>query len=250
MELYEVASEALVATLRGHTNEVRRIFFTPDSRKVLTATVRQGSARGDFYAEDVWVRLWDIPSGRLIKEAALPTTIRDIALAPDGLQFAAVLRDGHCEVRKTDDLSFDYELPSQDSSPDRLAWSPDSSTLVACGDLLHFWDLSTRSLRLGSGRGRVWIGFAPDGRTVVTTDSGGAREMKLVNVATGQEMLSLPLGAGLYQSAFDRDGTTLAAGTYRVEGTNEAYKVFLLRAPSLAEIAAIEADKKAGSAKP
>jgi hypothetical protein len=111
---------------------------------------------------------------------------------------------------------------------------------VACGDLLHFWDLPTRSLRLGSGRGYIWIGFAPDGRTLVT--NGGARDMKLVNVATGQEMLSIPLGAGMFQSAFDRDGTVLAVGTYRIEGTNEAYKTLLLRAPSLAEIAALEAE--------
>jgi WD40 repeat protein len=243
MELREVASEALVATLRGHTNEVRRIFFTPDSRKVLTATVRQASARGDFYAQDVWVRLWDIPSGRLIQETALAGTIRDLALSPDGSRFAVLLRDGHCEVHKTGDLSLDYELPSQDTSPDRLTWSPDGSTLVACGDVLHFWDLPTRSLRLGSGRGYLWIGFAPDGRTVVTT--GGAREMKLVNVATGQEMLNIPLGAGMFQSAFNRDGTVLAVGTYRIEGTNEAYNVFLLDAPSLAQIGALEAGNPA-----
>jgi WD40 repeat protein len=245
MELYEVASEALVATLRGHTSEVRRIFFTPDSRKVLTATVRQGSAQGDFYAEDVWVRLWDIPSGRLIKESALTGTIRDIALSPDGSQFAVALKEGRCEVHQTDDLSLDYELPSHDTSPDRLAWSPDGSTLVACGDQLHFWDLRTRSLRLGSTRGKVWVGFAPDSRTVVTTAAGGAREMKLVNVATGQEMLSIPLGAGLFQGAFDRDGTILAAGTYRIEGTNASYHVRLLRAPSVAEISATDAKGRA-----
>jgi WD40 repeat protein len=189
------------------------------------------------------VRLWDIPSGRLIQEAALAETIRDLALSPDGSRFAVILRDGHCQIHKTADLSLDYEPPSQDASPDRLAWSPDGSTLVACGDLLHFWDLSTRTLRLGSGRGYLWIAFAPDGRTLVT--NGGARDMKLVNVATGQEMLSLPLGAGMFQSAFNRDGTILAAGTFRIEGTNEAYKALLLRAPSLAEIATLEAGNPA-----
>lgn len=243
VDLYEVASEALMTTLRGHTNEVRRIFFTPDSRKVLTATVRQASARGDFYAEDVWVRLWDIPSGQLLKETALAGTIRDLALSPDGSRFAVLLRDGHGQVHRTGDLSLDHELPSQDTSLHRLAWSPDGSTLAACGDLLHFWDLRTRSLRLGSGGGRVWIGFAPDGRTLVTT--GGAREMKLVNAATGQEMLNIPLGAGMFQSAFNRDGTILAAGTFRIEGANEDYNVRLLRAPSLAEIAALEAENPA-----
>jgi WD40 repeat protein len=189
------------------------------------------------------VRLWDIPSGRLIQETALAGTIRDLALSPDGSRFAVILRDGHCQVHQTGDLSLDYELPSQDTSPDRLAWSPDGSTLVARGDLLHFWDLPTRSLRLGSGRGYLWIGFAPDGRTVVTT--GGAREMKLVNVASGQEMLSIPLGAGMFQSAFNRDGTILAAGTFLIEGANEAYNVRLLRAPSLAEIATLEAENSA-----
>ncbi|HVR35565.1 MAG TPA: protein kinase [Methylomirabilota bacterium] len=239
MELREVTSQTLVATLRGHTNEVRRIFFTPDSRKALTATVQQLGARGDMYAGDVWVRLWDIPSGRLIQETALAGTIRDLVLAPDGSQFAVLLPEGRCEVRQTGDLTLDYELPSGSAPLRRLAWSPDGSTLVACWDLLHFWDLPTRSLRLGSGRGYVWIGFAPDGRTVVTY--GGAREMKLVNMATGQEMLSIPLGAEMFQSAFNRDGTILAAGTYRVEGSNRTYKVLLLRAPSLAEIATLEA---------
>jgi hypothetical protein len=69
--------------------------------------------------------------------------------------------------------------------------------------------------------------------------------MKLVNVATGQEMLNIPLGAGMFQSAFNRDGTVLAVGTYRIEGTNEAYNVFLLDAPSLAQIGALEAGNPA-----
>jgi hypothetical protein len=69
--------------------------------------------------------------------------------------------------------------------------------------------------------------------------------MKLVNVATGQEMLSIPLGAGLFQGAFDRDGTILAAGTYRIEGTNASYHVRLLRAPSVAEISATDAKERA-----
>jgi hypothetical protein len=47
------------------------------------------------------------------------------------------------------------------------------------------------------------------------------------------------------QSAFNRDGTILAAGTFRIEGTNEAYKALLLRAPSLAEIATLEAGNPA-----
>jgi hypothetical protein len=49
-------------------------------------------------------------------------------------------------------------------------------------------------------------------------------------------MLSIPLGAGMFQSAFNRDGTILAAGTYRIEGTNEAYNVQLFRAPSFAQV--------------
>ncbi len=60
--------------------------------------------------------------------------------------------------------------------------------------------------------------------------------MKLVNVATGQEMLRIPLGAGLFDGAFNRDGSMLAVGTYRIEGANETYNVHLFRVPSLAEI--------------
>jgi hypothetical protein len=45
----------------------------------------------------------------------------------------------------------------------------------------------------------------------------------------------------MFQSAFTRDGTTLAAGTYRIEGTNEAYNVQLFRVPSLADITTAEA---------
>jgi hypothetical protein len=44
----------------------------------------------------------------------------------------------------------------------------------------------------------------------------------------------------MFQSAFNRDGTILAAGTFRIEGTNEAYNVPLFRVPSLADTTAAE----------
>ncbi len=65
-----------------------------------------------------------------------------------------------------------------------------------------------------------------------------------VNVATGQEMLGVPLGAGLFQSEFNRDGTILAVGTHRIEGTSEAYNVHPVRVPTLAEIADEEVKSK------
>jgi serine/threonine protein kinase/WD40 repeat protein len=244
VELLDVTRQTVVATLRGHTNEVRRIFFTPDNRRLLTATVEQGTAEGTVFAGDSWVRLWEVPSGRLIAETNLQSEIDSIAMAPDGETFAVNPSDEQIEVRKTSDLSRLFVLPIREAARSKLAFSPDGQVLaVSVGAEMSVWDLPARRLQFVR-RARLailWLAFAPDGQTLAS--AGADRTVKLWNVKTGQEMLTLPFPGGCFQAEFSSDARTLAVGTYRVEGTRN-FKVHLLRAPSLAETAAAEANDR------
>ena len=248
VELLDVARETVAVTLTGHTNEVRRIFFTPDSRRILTASVRQSSAQGDTFPDDSWVRLWDVPSGRLLAETNLHEAIYSMTLAPDGETFAIHPQGERVEVRQTRDFALLYHVPIEPSTISRMAFSPDGRLLaVSCGNEFNLWELPARRLRF-VGRSLLninWLTIAPDGQTLAS--AAHDRAVKLWNVKTGQEMLSLPFAGGCFQAEFSGDGRTLAVGTYLIEGTNLNYNVHLLHAPSLAEIAKEEAAKSSST---
>jgi WD40 repeat protein len=250
VELLDVTRQTVVATLRDHTNEVRRIFFTPDNRRMLTASVEQGTAEGTEFAGDSWVRLWEVPSGRLIVETNLQAEIDSIAMAPDGETFAVNSSGGQVEVRQTRDLSRLFVLPIRGAARSKLAFSPDGQVLaVSVGAEMSVWDLPPRELRFvrRTRPSILWLAFSPDGQTLASASSD--RTVRLWNVKTGQEMLTLPFPGGCFQAQFSGDARTLAVGTYWIEGTNRSFKVHLLRAPSPAEIAA-ETKEKAEAGQP
>src|SRR5262249_27459851 len=66
--------------LRGHQNLVRQVEFSPDSK--LLATV----------GSEAKVKLWEIPSGKLVRE--LDSQAQQVAFSPDGKWLAAAEGDG------------------------------------------------------------------------------------------------------------------------------------------------------------
>jgi WD40 repeat protein len=78
ISLFEAATSALVATLKGHHDAPRSLGFSRDGRMLVSA----GSA-------DMTVRLWEVPSGRLLQVMDLRDETRTAALLPDGRSLVA-----------------------------------------------------------------------------------------------------------------------------------------------------------------
>src|SRR5262249_5178725 len=117
-------ASAPVATLKGHTETVYAIAFTPDSRQVVT---------GSF---DKTVRLWDAATGKELKVLEGPAghqnLVLSVALSADGKSIASGSQDNTAKI---------WEVPaggavrtfSQADGVTGLALSPDGKTLAGAG---------------------------------------------------------------------------------------------------------------------
>jgi WD40 repeat protein len=102
-------------------------------------------------------------------------------------------------------------------APHSLAVSPDtllvaSSTYAGLVELLN----AERGELLGSLHGHLnaafGIAFSPDGRRLIST-SGGNEAVKIWDVGTQQELLTLPgRGSFLHQASWSADGNTIIVG--------------------------------------
>src|SRR5262249_37030953 len=107
-----------------------------------------------------------------------------------------------------------------------VAFSPDGKLLAAASYTamtVHLWEVSTGK-ELHAYRHGDWVhhlAFAPDGKTLATTTTGGAKEntIYLWDIATGQELRQfkgheMGFDKMITSIAFSPDGRMLASGSY------------------------------------
>jgi anti-sigma factor RsiW len=84
IRLWHVSNGKLAAAFKGHKGRVNSLAFTPDGTLLLSG------------ADDKTVKLWDVVRRRLFLNVAQSTTVRCLALSPDGNTLAV---DGTLEIK-------------------------------------------------------------------------------------------------------------------------------------------------------
>jgi WD40 repeat protein len=192
---------AVALTLKGHSNPVTAVAFSPDGKALATASV------------DLTVRLWAASTGK--EERSLVghrDVVASVAYSPDGARLASASYDG--TVRLWDPatgIESGHCFQTHDGKATAVAFSPDGKRLAAgIGDWVALFDAATgHEVCAWNTRGRVYaVAFSPDGKRLAATNYNAVKLWRV----DGKELQSLPTRGdnGRPRVTFSPDGKLLA----------------------------------------
>lgn len=207
--VWGIEDKRKIATLRAAAGNdlVYAAEFSPDGKRLA------------FVYDSQTVKVWDVGRSQEVAAFTIKPPYRlayRVAFSPDGNRLAAACVDGAVAVWDRSDPEQPMLLKGHRNTVRAIAFSLDGAIIVTGGtDLsLRFWNAADGQLRQSPLQAALLqrLVFSPDNKRLLSGSYNG--EVKIWDVATGNEMLMLPKHAGEVQSiTFSEDGKSLATSS-------------------------------------
>jgi serine/threonine protein kinase len=197
-------------TLPGHTDWVYSVAYSPDGKRLASASA------------DRTVKVWDATSGQLaltLKEHTDPVFggALSVAFSPDGQRLASASQDGTVKVWDATSGQLALTLKEHTHWVISVAFSPDGTRLASASEdkTVKVWDATSGQELLtfqGHTGGVRSVAFSPDGKRLASASTD--QTVKVWDATKGQEVLTLKGHTGPVRGvAFSFDGKQLASGS-------------------------------------
>jgi WD40 repeat protein len=201
--------------LRGHTDDVESAVFSPDGKRIVTASL------------DGTARIWDAATGKqLVVLRGHTGYMYSAAFSPDGKRIVTASGDGIVPPADNTVRIWDAATGKQlmvlrghTGEVRSAAFSPDGKRIVSASDdkTVRIWDAATGKQLMvlrGHTKGVNSTAFSPDGKRIVTASWDGTA--RIWDAATGRQLMALRV-PGISSAAFSPDGKRIVTGA--LDGT-------------------------------
>ncbi|HUA64491.1 MAG TPA: protein kinase, partial [Alphaproteobacteria bacterium] len=181
IRVWDVASRIESLVLKGHSDPIEQLAFSPDGKWLASASRPDGV-----------VKLWDLQSRtQKMTLGQLRNEYPAVAFSPDSAILAWTTGDRTIRLTDVATGTERARLSGHGGSVTSLAFSPDGKWLASASkDMdVRIWDASTgvhRATLSGQSGMVTSVAFSPDGQLLVTACADGT--VKLWNAKTGSEI--------------------------------------------------------------
>ncbi|HXF41542.1 MAG TPA: TIR domain-containing protein [Blastocatellia bacterium] len=189
--------------LRGHTDSIGRIAWSPDGAYLASPS------------GDKTIRIWDERSGAMAHTLQGHTReVNSVAWSPDSERLASASNDRTIRLWETDSGENLHTLEGHSNEVISVAWSPDGQRLASTSDdnTIRLWDTSSgKQLQTLKGNTELAISVAwsPDGQRLASASEGSS--IHLWDASGGKHLQTLKGHTAIAISvAWSPDGQYLA----------------------------------------
>ncbi len=238
-------SDHSIMTLRGHSDKVRSVAFSPDGRRIVSAgrdkTIKlwdtesgtelmtlaghNGGVRAVLSPDgkriasgstDQTIRIWDVATGDVLTRLQDEAMVISVAFSPDGKHLVS---GNWANIVKLWDVATGTKVTTfhgHDKPISSVSFSLDGTRIISSSydKTIRVWDISTGSqlMVLKGHEGAVGgISISPDGKRIVSGSED--KTAKIWNLATGAELMTLRgHDKGVLSVAFSPDGAHIVTG--------------------------------------